>query len=356
MYKNIFKVGEKMANHQEKRNGWLDIAKGIAIILVVVGHSASFDVSPIYWFHMPAFFIISGFLYKPLSNRNDIKGWLIKRGKQLLIPYLFFLLLITFIRYTVLFYQSEISLTGWAEDFIGLIIGGRFFPSDFYVVMWFTTCMFFTQMIFAIIHTYFQSNTLRYTIIAILYWLAHIETWYAADHNIFVPWNIDVGMLAIAYYAFGYGLKSVLSKFKSAIHSLSLTIVSVLAALIFVLSITIPGAFIFDMRSITYNHPVLDLTIPISLTILLLIASRLLATLFIRLAGILAKIGQSSLIIMYTHVPIKLLYEGILETNNLMIVMLGITLPLLISRFILEKNPHLNFIVLGRLNSLSVRN
>ena len=49
----------------------LDICKGILIILVVVGHAIeivdpahkSYFIKLIYSFHMPAFFIISGFLF-----------------------------------------------------------------------------------------------------------------------------------------------------------------------------------------------------------------------------------------------------------------------------------------------------
>lgn len=39
---------------------WIDIAKGLLIMLVVTGHSG-IDAKYIFWFHMPAFFIISGF-------------------------------------------------------------------------------------------------------------------------------------------------------------------------------------------------------------------------------------------------------------------------------------------------------
>ena len=50
---------------------WVVIAKGIGIILVVIGHFHP-DTSPLYWsdirviiysFHMPLFFVLSGYLY-----------------------------------------------------------------------------------------------------------------------------------------------------------------------------------------------------------------------------------------------------------------------------------------------------
>lgn len=48
------------------RNGVLDIARGLAIILVVIGHSGTYKYirDSIYLFHMPLFFFISGILLK----------------------------------------------------------------------------------------------------------------------------------------------------------------------------------------------------------------------------------------------------------------------------------------------------
>lgn len=47
-----------------KRVSWIDIAKGLGIIFVVMGHSDN-PVAQKYffWFHMPLFFIISGYLF-----------------------------------------------------------------------------------------------------------------------------------------------------------------------------------------------------------------------------------------------------------------------------------------------------
>lgn len=47
------------------RIAWVDIAKGIGIVLVLIGHiSQNKNLHYfIYSFHMPLFFIISGYLY-----------------------------------------------------------------------------------------------------------------------------------------------------------------------------------------------------------------------------------------------------------------------------------------------------
>lgn len=80
----------------------LDYLKGIAIILVILGHSFSFTgfdllnkekyfayyyiFNTIYSFHMPLFFIVAGFL----SNKEYfIKPFYLSKIKRLLIPYIF---------------------------------------------------------------------------------------------------------------------------------------------------------------------------------------------------------------------------------------------------------------------------
>ena len=81
-----------------KRCGWLDTAKGIAIILVILGHSAQYYLYPnnfreslmwmiIYSFHMPFFFILSGYASGLSRNPSFSLLNLKKKIKRLTIPY-----------------------------------------------------------------------------------------------------------------------------------------------------------------------------------------------------------------------------------------------------------------------------
>jgi polysaccharide biosynthesis protein PslL len=46
----------------KQREIWIDVAKGLGIITVVIGHSEiPFAKHYFYWFHMPLFFILSGY-------------------------------------------------------------------------------------------------------------------------------------------------------------------------------------------------------------------------------------------------------------------------------------------------------
>lgn len=70
-----------------KRLDWIDIAKGIAIILVIVGHTVP-NPSPlrhaIFSFHMPVFFILAGYTFRPKPWRELLSGSV----PRLLVPYL----------------------------------------------------------------------------------------------------------------------------------------------------------------------------------------------------------------------------------------------------------------------------
>ncbi len=83
----------------KQRNDSLDIAKGIGIILVVLGHTMSpvmeghniieWLYSVIYTFHMPLFFFISGYVATKLVTQTTQKTELLKqRVIRLMIPYL----------------------------------------------------------------------------------------------------------------------------------------------------------------------------------------------------------------------------------------------------------------------------
>ena len=68
------------------RLSWLDIMKGIGIILVVVvGHISSNKIifNWLYSFHMPLFFFAAGWVYKKKQFLIDIK----RRIQTIVIPY-----------------------------------------------------------------------------------------------------------------------------------------------------------------------------------------------------------------------------------------------------------------------------
>ena len=90
------------------REKWVDDVKVIACILVVLGHlfqsMTKANILPendlyewfettIYYFHVPLFFICSGYLYQKYSKVNSVGGWcknVAKKALALGVPYMTF--------------------------------------------------------------------------------------------------------------------------------------------------------------------------------------------------------------------------------------------------------------------------
>lgn len=90
--------------NEKQRNNTFDIAKGIVIIIMVYCHSIEvynkgFTFRFFYLFHMAFFFIVSGYFFKDkyAENINNLKEFINKRAKSLLIPYVFFNLIFLFL-------------------------------------------------------------------------------------------------------------------------------------------------------------------------------------------------------------------------------------------------------------------
>lgn len=93
----------------EKREQWIDLAKGLAILFVIIGHSCDRTLNSfnedfivrgldrfIYGFHMALFFALSGYtskISKRKRNENTI-NFVKKKFVDLIIPYSFFAILI----------------------------------------------------------------------------------------------------------------------------------------------------------------------------------------------------------------------------------------------------------------------
>lgn len=77
------------------RNTSVSIAKGLAIILVVLGHSwvNSAIESFVLMFHVPAFFLLSGYCFKDKHLQNP-KGYYVKKIRGIYFPY---------VKYSILF-------------------------------------------------------------------------------------------------------------------------------------------------------------------------------------------------------------------------------------------------------------
>lgn len=134
---------ELSVQNKAKRIEYLDVAKAIAIIFVILGHTAGNTATYlyreiVYSFHMPLFFVISGLLTKPKEGKYtfiSFINFLVKNVIFLLVPYFIWAFIygkISLNNIGYIFYGSWESLTA-AETLTSLWYLTAFFVSRIFV-------------------------------------------------------------------------------------------------------------------------------------------------------------------------------------------------------------------------------
>ena len=306
------------------REFWLDVVKGLGIICVVAGHYTFSDARYLYWFHMPLFFIMSGYLFKPVSDRESLRRWLIKRFHRLLVPYVVFVLLIFLVEY---FTHPTVGRHSLSSLLLGVVAGGRMFPIEYigiFGAFWFVTCLYATQVAFTLLTFGGRSKAVVVAVIAVAYICAHIEAAINLRHPISCPLNLDVALMALSYYAIGFFGKPIIQENRLP------KLVYPLAAAVSVALIIGDAHSLFrydlDMKYLGYTRPVLDIAIPVTMVIALCWIARMIAKTPIgRFIGV---IGSASLTIMYLHMWIIHTVRYVYQPGLAEFTLIGIFVPL----------------------------
>lgn len=321
---------------------WVDISKGVGIVLVVLGHSGNLSLHHfIYWFHMPLFFLISGYLFTPSLNFSQLLTRLNKLFRRLLLPYFSYLAIITLLRYFLKFIEGSLDFNWLTHDLLNVIIGGRAI-GGWYGPFWFVTTLFFTYIIYDILLLFTKNAIFLIYILFLFYLTAHIESFYYAKHYFVVPFNFDVSLISISYFSFGHLTKNILKQ----IHN-SIFIVCIIFILFFIFtdyaSLT---NFSLSLKTLKYNHIVYDFFIPTMITIIVLKLSQHCLHGFI--SDKLAFIGKWSMPIMYLHILPNGILKPILGYGVFFYTFIGISFPILLSYFLFSKFKATRIFFLGK--------
>ncbi|KUP20458.1 acyltransferase family protein [Paenibacillus sp. DMB5] len=320
----------------KRRELWIDAAKGFSIIFVVMGHSGDAAANHyLSWFRMPLFFLLSGLVFKPAPPQR-YASWAVKRTKGLLTPYFAYGLLIAA---GMLLYS--LNFTGFLGNIARLLYGGLTLTGP-YGVFWFITCLLFTQLLFGYIVRYSRSTQLL--LIASAYLLSHIIA-LTPLKNFNLPWNIDVALLAVTYYAIGYYGKKAIPALISRFYVLLL----LLPLCGFVLWLERRGviSYSLDMKYKVYDALVLDLALPLLISLTICAAVFQLSK---RLPlGFMGRLGRNTIAIMYLHLPLNYSLKFLLGADYGLIpfTLIGVVLPLLAAKWA-GRSPQLSRLYLGR--------
>lgn len=159
----IFQEGGNRMKALPRRVEYLDIAKGIGILLVVWAHARGPYNAYIYQFHMPLFFLISGFLY---SRKSTVKEFILKKIKSLYIPFVF---------WNLLFYFGETAanfdITKWKEmaRFTLCILLAIEKDGQFLGASWFLGSLFLMSILYKIIDTIIPESPAKDAVVLALF-------------------------------------------------------------------------------------------------------------------------------------------------------------------------------------------
>ncbi len=183
---------------EKKRIAWVDVAKGIAMFLVVLGHNPlpPAAVRIVYCLNVPIFFLMSGYTFRT-EKYSSLRQLINVLAKRVLLPYIF----MNFAAFGVFYWTRDLApdLAGARQLFWGMIYGvGDNGSLRFNIPLWFLPCIFVVQCFWYCIDRYGKKTKLFWVV------LSSIVGYFV--YNVIgnrLPWGIDVAFTGLVFFALG---------------------------------------------------------------------------------------------------------------------------------------------------------
>ena len=296
-----------------------DIAKGIGIILVVLGHIEYISLplrNFIVSFHMPLFFVISGILMNLIQEeKRDLGTTAAKKAKRILLPYVYFSLLDTIV-YLIYFYATGRD-GGFSTIFSYLVNSLTLYGIS---VLWFLPALYGSELLFLKIR---QSSTKPLTAvisvvcstaaIVLNYFLSSLNNLYGLNMGFAFFRLFAVSILRMLFcslfISFGYFIFPIIKKVEEIFSRKIFTIFSFSVILILLCFFTSQLNGITDLHYLIFNNIFLYLIAALSGSSGIIFLSLAFAELPQNFLGkLLVYYGKNSIIIMLTHLDFYILY------------------------------------------------
>jgi len=332
-----------------KRIEYIDIARGIGILLVVLAHNDFGYISPfghelIYSFHMPLFFFLSGYFI-----RTDVSflEFAKKRFHTLLKPFLFTLFMI---------YFTSISFEKMAFGTALRRIGKSLYGTGVYidwVQLWFLPNLFVVSLyafLFIVVIGRLNNRWLRLGILTatLAVSLPFLHSFYpfsvALSGNTYelfgLPFSLDLVFLSGFFFILGSETRLIANE--SVFGNVLLLAGTGIA--VFALNFFIDAPVDFNTRQ--YSSLLVNTTEAILGILFVLALSRQIEVHTNWLASLLKYFGRASLIILIFHVPIQDFWgqKVLASTDNLPLsiwigFIMGVGGSVLIHELFIRRNP-----------------
>lgn len=332
-----------------KRVEYIDIARGIGILLVVLGHNDFGYVSPfgykvIYSFHMPLFFFLSGYF---LNASIPFVEFFKKRFNSLLKPYLFTIFLIYFTSVSF----EKMSFQTAAQRIIKSLYGAGYYID--WVQLWFLPHLFAVSLyafLFLAIFGRWNNRYIRWVALVATLGLSSLflQDFYPFSLSVFgkqyelygLPFSLDLVLLSGFFFILGSEIKQATSE--KTFENIFLLIGSATAMILMNLFLS-P---VIDFNTRLYESYLIN-TIEAIIGILFVLAlSRQIELRTNRLAALFKYFGRVSLFILLFHVPIQDFWgqkmRAVIDNTQLSIwvgFFMGVAGSVLIYELFVKANP-----------------
>jgi fucose 4-O-acetylase-like acetyltransferase len=307
---------------------WIDTCKGIGIIAVVLGHGIISTSLYVYFFHMPLFFCLSGYLYRPHIKYLEFVR---RKALHLLVPYLSFIFLLSLPVYVYFAFQivktSDYSLANELQSFTLKLIYGGAFLSESLGTFWFITCLFFTQQLYHFLYLKIPSKkTLNYILLG-AYCLGMLQHFVFRNFNLF--WSLDVVPMALVCYGSGHWLAT------EEIDLLRFTKAAFLTVLVgFLANSWGKLDLLFLMKYKYYGLPIINILMAGSGIVITVYLADLISKNFL-IEKVVKEIGSASMVILYVHqILLFVLKKSSLFSSEILRTAIAFLVPYLLFKFI----------------------
>ncbi len=279
---------------KKPRKHWIDIAKGIGIVFVMLGHTliGKTITSYTYIFNLPTFIFMSGYLFN-FKKYVNFQQFFKTRAKSILIPYIG-LSIISIIFYKFYFNMPLYDYTTIGNMAIVFLTGIR--NQIFYnIPLWFLPTLFAIEVIFYLIR---KINNKYIEIILIIALSSFFVLKWNTLYNPKLFWTIDTGLFYLLFFALGYYIRNEIFKLK--LSKTAQNILFVLALTINTLPIYAKNIYEYILTSSTglAYYMVLTLTALVGIYVVIKISQ------ILKRNRILEFIGRNSLTFFGLHVLI----------------------------------------------------
>jgi len=190
-----------------KRIEFIDIARGIAMMSIILGHLDRPEINRIvYTYDLPIFFLISGYFF---DTKSTLKPFIEKKAKALLIPYFACCAIITILSVPKALFLKEstgAAISHWIRA--ALYGAGDNWERPFHIeaigALWFLWALFWALLVLKLL---LNAKTLIRISVVLIYFAFGILTWQKG----WLPLSIQTGGPAILYVYIGYLLRQFMS-------------------------------------------------------------------------------------------------------------------------------------------------